>query len=103
MSRPSSTPSASTRRSNPNLLTLDPATGCARSLRFRRTLSLFLPGPSSHRMSTEPLFLGLDVGTQSVRAALFDLSGACRGYGTAGLDTFHPRSGWAEQDPVQWW
>src|SRR5262245_15933755 len=50
-----------------------------------------------------PLFLGLDVGTQSVRAALFDLAGACRGFGTAALDTFHPHPGWAEQDARQWW
>jgi FGGY-family pentulose kinase len=52
---------------------------------------------------TTSLFLGLDVGTQSVRAALFDLSGACRAYATAPLDTFHSRPGWAEQDPAQWW
>jgi FGGY-family pentulose kinase len=50
-----------------------------------------------------PLFLGLDVGTQSVRAALFDPEGNCRGYATAPLDTFHPQPAWAEQDPAQWW
>jgi FGGY-family pentulose kinase len=51
----------------------------------------------------DPLFLGLDVGTQSVRAALFDAQGTCRGFATAPLDTTHPRPGWAEQDPAQWW
>ncbi|MFO0843365.1 MAG: FGGY-family carbohydrate kinase [Gemmataceae bacterium] len=50
-----------------------------------------------------PLFLGLDIGTQSVRAALYDDAGACRGHGVAPLDTTHPRPGWAEQDPNQWW
>ncbi len=50
-----------------------------------------------------PLFLGLDVGTQSVRAALFDADGNCRGFGTSPLDTFHPQPGWAEQDANQWW
>jgi FGGY-family pentulose kinase len=50
-----------------------------------------------------PLFLGLDVGTQSVRAALFDPHGTCRAFATAPLDTTHPRPGWAEQDPAQWW
>jgi ribulose kinase len=54
-------------------------------------------------MPPSPLFLGLDVGTQSVRAALFDPSGHCRAYATAALDTVHPRPGWAEQDAGQWW
>ena len=55
-------------------------------------------------MSTaSPLFLGLDVGTQSVRAALIDLQGRCRAFATAALDTFHPQPAWAEQDPTQWW
>jgi FGGY-family pentulose kinase len=50
-----------------------------------------------------PLFLGLDVGTQSLRAALFDLDGGCRAFATAGLDTTHPQPGRAEQDANQWW
>jgi FGGY-family pentulose kinase len=54
-------------------------------------------------MTVPPLFLGLDVGTQSVRAALFDLAGSCRAFATAPLDTFHPHPTWAEQDPAQWW
>src|SRR5262245_18001132 len=49
------------------------------------------------------LYLGLDVGTQSVRAALFDDAGVCRGFATSPLDTHHPRPGWAEQEPAQWW
>jgi len=50
-----------------------------------------------------PLFLGLDVGTQSVRAALYDATGHCHGYATAALDTHHPAPAWAEQSPDQWW
>jgi FGGY-family pentulose kinase len=50
-----------------------------------------------------PLFLGLDVGTQSVRAALFDADGGCRAFATAPLDTTHPHPAWAEQDAGQWW
>jgi FGGY-family pentulose kinase len=50
-----------------------------------------------------PLYLGLDVGTQSLRAALFDGSGACRGFGISRLDTTHPQPAWAEQDARQWW
>jgi FGGY-family pentulose kinase len=53
--------------------------------------------------SPAPLFLGLDVGTQSVRAALFDPSGNCRAFATAPLETTHPHPGWAEQDAHQWW
>jgi len=49
------------------------------------------------------LFLGLDVGTQSVRAALFDPSGTCRAFAVEPLDTLHPQPGWAEQDALQWW
>ncbi len=52
---------------------------------------------------TSPLFLGLDVGTQSVRAALYDPSGSCRAFATAPLETFHPQPTWAEQDAQQWW
>lgn len=55
-------------------------------------------------MSTpSPLFLGIDVGTQSLRAALIDPDGVCRAFATSPLDTFHPQPGWAEQDAAQWW
>jgi FGGY-family pentulose kinase len=54
-------------------------------------------------MASTPVFLGLDVGTQSVRAALYDASGGCRGYATAPLETVHPRPAWAEQDARAWW
>jgi FGGY-family pentulose kinase len=54
-------------------------------------------------MSHTPLFLGLDLGTQSVRAALYDADGTCRGYATAPLETTHPKPGWAEQDADEWW
>jgi FGGY-family pentulose kinase len=50
-----------------------------------------------------PVFLGLDVGTQSLRAALFDAHGNCRAFATGPLDTHHPQPGWAEQDASQWW
>lgn len=54
-------------------------------------------------MTVSPLFLGLDVGTQSVRTALFEPNGECRGYGSAPLETTHPRPTWAEQDANEWW
>ena len=54
-------------------------------------------------MAADPLVLGIDVGTQSVRAALFDTHGRCHGVGVEPIETTHPRSGWAEQDVEQWW
>jgi FGGY-family pentulose kinase len=54
-------------------------------------------------MSNGPILLGLDVGTQSLRAALVDLEGRTLAYGTAPIDTTYPRPTWAEQSPEQWW
>lgn len=54
-------------------------------------------------MPAAPLFLGLDVGTQSVRAALYGSDGTCHGYATAPLQTYHPHPAWAEQDAAAWW
>ena len=54
-------------------------------------------------MTTEPLLLGIDVGTQSLRAALVEPSGRTVGVGVAPLDTTYPRPTWAEQDPDRWW
>jgi FGGY-family pentulose kinase len=47
--------------------------------------------------------LGLDVGTQSLRAAIFDLKGQCKGFGVEPIETTHPQPAWAEQDAAQWW
>jgi FGGY-family pentulose kinase len=52
---------------------------------------------------SSPLFLGLDVGTQSVRAALIDAAGNCRAFATSGIHTTYPQPGWAEQDASEWW
>jgi FGGY-family pentulose kinase len=49
------------------------------------------------------LLLGLDVGTQSLRAALVDPSGRTVAYGTSPIGTRYPRPAWAEQDPEEWW
>jgi FGGY-family pentulose kinase len=49
------------------------------------------------------LFLGLDVGTQSLRAALVDADGRTVSFGVAPIETTYPRPTWAEQQPVQWW
>ncbi len=49
------------------------------------------------------LLLGLDVGTQSLRAALVDRYGRTVAYGVAPIETNYPRPTWAEQDPESWW
>lgn len=50
-----------------------------------------------------PYMIGVDFGTESVRAGIFGLDG----YPIAAQSTVykltHPRPGWAEQDPNEWW
>jgi FGGY-family pentulose kinase len=50
-----------------------------------------------------PLVLGLDVGTQSLRAALVDLQGRTVAFGVSPIETTYPRPAWAEQQPLDWW
>jgi FGGY-family pentulose kinase len=50
-----------------------------------------------------PLLLGLDVGTQSLRAALVDLEGRTVAFGVAPIETTYPHPTWAEQQPLAWW
>lgn len=47
--------------------------------------------------------LGIDIGTQSLRAAAFDLDGVCLAHASVPIDTHHPRPAWAEQDVESWW
>jgi FGGY-family pentulose kinase len=49
------------------------------------------------------LLLGLDVGTQSLRAALVDLQGRNVAFGVAPIETTYPHPTWAEQQPYAWW
>ena len=46
--------------------------------------------------------VGIDVGSQSVKAVLVDDGGATRATASAPCDTHYPASGWAEQDPRRW-
>ena len=54
-------------------------------------------------MSHQEYVLGIDVGTQSVRAALIEPGGQTKVFGVAELKTRYPNPGWAEQDPDDWW
>lgn len=49
------------------------------------------------------LLMGIDIGTQSTRAALLDLEGRVIASASTPLDMQTPRPGWAEQDPQIWW
>jgi FGGY-family pentulose kinase len=50
-----------------------------------------------------PYVLGLDGGTEGVRAAIFDAAGRLVVFARAPYATSHPHQGWAEQDPNHWW
>ncbi len=49
------------------------------------------------------MFLGIDIGTSSVKAVLVDESGEIAGQAQAPLSISRPRPGWSEQDPADWW
>ena len=50
------------------------------------------------------MFLGIDVGTGGTRAVLIDRSGAVlASHSSAHAEMYSEHSGWAEQDPNDWW
>ena len=53
--------------------------------------------------TTGPYLLGIDFGTESCRVAIFDLTGRPVTFAATGYKTTHPRPGWAEQNPKDWW
>ena len=46
--------------------------------------------------------LGIDAGTESIRAAVYDENGTCHGFGTSNNETIHEQPGFAEQRVPQW-
>lgn len=54
-------------------------------------------------MLKPPYFMGIDGGTGSVRVTIFDKDGTNLGSKVSEYNTYYPRSGWAEQDPDEWW
>ncbi len=49
------------------------------------------------------LLLGIDIGTSACKIAVFDKTGNVIGSTTGSYPVYYPHSGWAEQDPDQWW
>lgn len=47
--------------------------------------------------------IGLDGGTESLRAGIFDLAGRPIAFASHAYKTTFPRPSWAEQDPADWW
>lgn len=48
-------------------------------------------------------FLGIDLGTSSVKVLVVDAAGQVHGTGTAEYPVHRPQPGYAEQDPDDWW
>ena len=48
------------------------------------------------------MYLGLDLGTSSVKAMLMDADQTIIGSGHAAMDVTRPHPGWSEQDPAHW-
>jgi ribulose kinase len=55
----------------------------------------------TRRAATGATVLGIDLGTGSVRAGLYSLSGVLLAAHEESVATAHPRPGWAEQSPAQ--
>lgn len=49
------------------------------------------------------MYLGLDLGTSSVKAALFDADQRLIAQASQPLQVSRPHPGWSEQDPEAWW
>src|SRR5438105_14624514 len=54
-------------------------------------------------MVSGPYLMGIDGGTESVRVGIFDREGTPIAFASRTYALKHPRPGWAEQDPDEWW
>jgi ribulokinase len=54
-------------------------------------------------MAEGPYLLGIDFGTGGVRVGIFDPEGKPVVFTERDFALEHPRPGWAEQDPEEWW
>ena len=51
----------------------------------------------------KPYLLGIDVGTSACKIAVFDRNGTVLETATGEYEVYYPQTGWAEQDPEEWW
>lgn len=51
----------------------------------------------------EKYLLGIDIGTSSCKAAVFDRNGTVIAAASAEYPVYYPQEGWAEQNPEDWW
>lgn len=56
-----------------------------------------------HSSRRGPYVLGIDFGTESVRAGIFDVRGQPLAFAATPYQLLHPHPGWAEQSPDEWW
>jgi xylulokinase len=49
------------------------------------------------------MYLGIDIGTSSVKTVILDAAGAIAAQGSASLEVSRPAPGYSEQDPDAWW
>jgi len=47
--------------------------------------------------------LGIDIGTSACKVALFSHDGQVAAQGSGDYRVYYPQSGWAEQNPEEWW
>jgi len=55
------------------------------------------------KIMSGPYLIGVDGGTESLRAGVFDLEGRPLAFASTAYPTRFPKPGWAEQDPADWW
>ncbi len=54
-------------------------------------------------LASEPLFLGLDIGTSGTKCVVIDACGLIVAEATGDHPVSYPKPGWSEQNPEDWW
>src|SRR3954447_22323360 len=78
------------------------ATGCEDGAATDIAITVTQPRLVRSRRMSEPLVVGVDVGSQGSCAQALDLDGTLVATSYAPHELSYPRAGWAEQDPTEW-